>query len=354
MSTQDSRVGTFIAGKYEVLSVLGRGGLGVVYKAKQKHLERMCAVKVLTEKFSEDPNSFQRFEREARIASSLNNDNIISVFDFGLADEGYAYLVMEYAQGEDLDTILGRQGRLEPARAIPLFLCVTTALNFAHVKSVVHRDLKPSNVMISSDENGQELVKLVDFGMAKSFSEVQDNHEQLTAEGRVLGTPAYMSPEQCLGTAVDARTDIYSMGALMYKAITGFPPFSGGSVYSVMTLHVSEPPQPISAIAPDLNVGDLERVIMKCLEKEPEKRYQNAMELRADLEMALLACWSRAGGESNESSSTVLTVVPENMGDFESTHRAAQKGDPTAQYQLALVFVKEPSLDRIILNTSNG
>lgn len=338
MNTQDTRVGTFIAGKYEVLSILGRGGLGVVYKAKQKHLERMCAVKILSEKFSEDPTSFQRFEREARIASSLNNDNIISVFDFGLADEGYAYLVMEYVEGEDLDTILRRQGRVEPARAIPLFLCVTTALTFAHAKSVVHRDLKPSNVMISTDENGQELVKLVDFGMAKSFSEVKDNDEQLTAEGRVLGTPAYMSPEQCLGRPVDARTDIYAMGALMYKVITGFPPFTGGSVYSVMTSHVSEPPQPISVVAPELEVGDLERAIMKCLEKEPDKRYQNAMELRADLEMALVACWSKAGRQSTETSSTVLTVVPENMGDFESTHRAAEKGDPTAQYQLALVF----------------
>lgn len=338
MSTQDSRLGTFIAGKYEVLSVLGRGGLGVVYKAKQKHLERMCAVKVLTEKFSEDPTSFQRFEREARIASSLNNDNIISVFDFGLADEGYAYLVMEYVEGEDLDTILRRQGRVEPARAIPLFLCVTTALNFAHASSVVHRDLKPSNVMISTDEAGQELVKLVDFGMAKSFSETRDNDEQLTAEGRVLGTPAYMSPEQCLGKPVDARTDIYAMGALMYKVITGFPPFSGGSVYSVMTAHVSETPQPISQIAPELDICDLERAIMKCLEKDPDKRYQSAMELRADLEMALVACWSSAGGQDSQTSNTVLTVVPENMGDFESTHRAALKGDPTAQYQLAIVF----------------
>ncbi|MCA9804770.1 MAG: serine/threonine protein kinase, partial [Cyanobacteria bacterium HKST-UBA02] len=194
MST-DTMIGKEISGRYEVLSVLGRGGIGTVYKARQKHLDRLCALKLLFEKHAVESDNLARFEREARVSAGLQHENIVSVFDFGVAEEGFAFLVMELVLGENLETLIQTSGRLEPAAAIPVFLCIANALAYAHERSVVHRDLKPSNVMIARDENGNSQIKLVDFGLAKSFCQDDSN---LTSQGHVLGTPAYMSPEQCL------------------------------------------------------------------------------------------------------------------------------------------------------------
>ncbi len=336
--TSDPLVGKTVGGRYEVLEIIGRGGLGFVYKVRQVHLDRICALKVSSEAVSRDQDGMTRFEREAKLASSLQNDNIVAVYDFGLEDAGFYYLVMEYVDGQNLENILQQQGRLPAERAIPVFLCITNALSFAHSKSIVHRDLKPSNVMITRDVNRQEMVKLLDFGLAKPFTEVTIDND-LTASGIVLGTPAFISPEQCLGGSVDGRTDIYSLGALMYKVLTGHNLFAGTSIYSIMSMHVSEPPRPFSETAPDINVPVLEQCVMKCLSKQPDARYQSALELRADLEMALMACWSQ-GATSTQTVATVLTTRPQDSAEVEAIRSAAAGGDKVSQYQLALVHLE--------------
>jgi len=332
----DSLVGKTIDGKYEVLSILGRGGLGLVLKATQKHLDRLCAVKVLFADLSGDSSGFERFEREAKVATSLASDNIVSVFDFGIAEEGFAYLVMEYIGGESLEQLVGREGRLDPSRAIPLFLCITNALRFAHEKLAIHRDLKPSNVMVARDENGQETVKLVDFGMAKFFDSDSET-QNLTTMGRVQGTPAYMSPEQCLGRELDARSDIYALGCIMYRVLVGALPFSSSSAFEAMNMHVSQPPNPISSVAPDLVLPpSLERCILKCLMKKPEQRYSSVLDLRADLEEALLACWSAYSASVDNTVQNAAMAAPFDSGDSESLKTAANLGNSGAQYMLAM------------------
>lgn len=333
----DSLIGTIIDGKYEVNSIIGRGGLGVVLRATQKHLDRLCAIKVLFSDLSGDPSGFERFAREAKVATSLASDNIVSVFDFGIAEEGFAYLVMEYINGESLEQLVGREGRLEPSRAIPLFLCITNALRFAHDKNAIHRDLKPSNVMVARDENGQETVKLVDFGMAKFFGDSESETQNLTTMGRVQGTPAYMSPEQCLGRELDARSDIYSLGCIMYRVLVGALPFSASSAFEAMNFHVTTPPNPISSVAPDLVLPQtLEHCLMKCLAKKPEHRYKDVAELRADLEVSLLASWSAYTTDADQTVPNANVPVPYDPSDGESLKTAANLGNSGAQYLLAL------------------
>lgn len=335
----DELVGTTIAGKYEILSILGRGGLGVVFKANQKHLDRLCALKMMFSDLQGDPTGFERFEREAKLATSLASDNIVSIYDFGITDEGMAYLVMEYINGESLEQVVQREGRLEPSRAIPLFLCIINALHFAHSKGAIHRDLKPSNVMVARDQTGQDTVKLVDFGMAKYFENGSESLN-LTTMGRIQGSPAYMSPEQCLGRELDSRTDIYSLGCIMYRVIVGALPFAASSPFEAMNMHVSVPPSPVKTTAPDLVLpAGLESCFMKCLAKKKEDRYADISALRADLEMALLACWSAfSSGDITKTVPSSALAAPFDANDAESLKTAASLGNSGAQFQLALAL----------------
>lgn len=338
----DTMIGREISGRYEVLSVLGRGGIGTVYKARQKHLDRLCALKILFEKHALEADNLARFEREARVSAGLQHENIVSVFDFGVAEEGFAFLVMELVLGENLETMIQTSGRLEPAAAIPLFLCITNALAYAHERSVMHRDLKPSNVMIARDENGNSQIKLVDFGLARSFCQDDSN---LTSQGNVLGTPAYMSPEQCLGNPVDGRTDIYSLGILMFRALTGFMPFKAQSTFEAMNCHVNEPPRPVEEVAPHLILPDnLKQCLYKCLQKAPGDRYQNAMELRAGLEEALVSCWSQSAAAGTGIGTIIAGQFASDFShDFskdshETTIEAARSGNMSAQFHLAMAY----------------
>ncbi len=335
----ESMIGTTIAGKYEIQSILGRGGLGVVFKAKQKHLDRLCALKMTFSELKGDTSQFDRFEREAKLATSLSSDNIVSVFDFGIADEGMAYLVMEYINGESLEQIVSREGRLDASRAIPIFLCITNALRFAHERGAVHRDLKPSNVMVARDQTGQDTVKLVDFGMAKYFRDGIDEEQNLTTMGRIQGSPAYMSPEQCLGRDIDSRSDIYSFGCIMYRVLVGALPFSSSSAFEAMNMHVSVPPNPIKSVAPDLILpAGLEECLMKCLAKKREDRYPDVETLRADLEMALLASWTAySSGGVTQTVPSAAMATNFDPGDTASLTSAAALGNSGAQYQLAML-----------------
>jgi serine/threonine-protein kinase len=283
-NAQDLLVGMTLASKYYVLSVLGYGGMSVVYKGKQLGKSRIVAVKTLRVQGLSDERTIKRFQREAELLSHLNHPRIVQVSHYGTTARGQPYFVMDYLTGVNLSDLLKQQGPLPALRVKDIFSQVCGAVDHAHRCGVVHRDLKPGNIMlIGRDENG-DMVKVVDFGIARFEEEAQ----RLTRMGEVWGSPIYMSPEQCTGTALDARSDIYSIGICMYEALTGRVPYLGKNYVETMSLQIMADPKPFSQVCPGvLFPPDLERVVRKTLEKEPDRRYQTMSELRADLEQAL-------------------------------------------------------------------
>jgi serine/threonine-protein kinase len=250
-----------------------------VYLATDRVLERQVAVKVLSPSDAQDPLFVERFRREARAAARLSHPNIVAVFDSG-SDADQPYLVMEYVPGESLAQLLHRQGRLAPGRAVGLAIQVCAALAAAHAQGLVHRDIKPANVLVGED--GQ--VKVADFGIVKAAAATA-----LTGTGTVLGTAAYLSPEQAQGHPVDARSDLYGLGCVLYELLCGSPPFGSGvdrSPVAIATRHVRELPEPPSARNPQVNPA-LEAVVLTALAKDPAERYQSAVELHHALERVL-------------------------------------------------------------------
>src|ERR687892_209294 len=271
--------GWILGGRYQLDSLLGVGGMAKVYLASDRVLERQVAVKVLSPPYAQDPSFVERFRREARSAARLSHPNIVAVFDSG-SDADQPYLVMEYVAGQSLAELLARQGRLAPRRAAELAVQVCAALAAAHAQGLVHRDVKPANVLVGDD--GQ--VKVADFGIAKAAATAT-----LTGTGTVLGTAAYLSPEQAQGVPVDARSDLYSLGCVLYELLCGSPPFGSGPdspQVAVASRHVSEPPEPPSARNLQVDPG-LDAVVLTALAKDPAQRYQRAVELRDALEHVL-------------------------------------------------------------------
>jgi serine/threonine protein kinase len=246
--------GRILDGRYQLGSLLGAGGMARVNLATDRVLERQVAVKVLSPSDAQDPVFVERFRREARAAARLSHPNIVAVFDSG-SDADQPYLVMEYVPGQSLAQLLARQGRLAPRRAVELAIQVCAALAAAHAQGLVHRDIKPANVLVSPD--GQ--VQVSDFGIVKAAAATT-----LTGTGTVLGTAAYLSPEQAQGGPVDARSDLYGLGCVLYELLCGSPPFGSGadrSPVAVATRHVSEPPEPPSARNPQVDPA-LEAVVL--------------------------------------------------------------------------------------------
>lgn len=278
----DPLVGTVFADKYQILKVLGSGGMSVIYQARHKYMERICAVKLLHPFLLQDAAMFQRFQYEAKAASTLNHPNVVGVHDFGITSDGRAYLVMDYLSGEDLSSILEREIILPEPQAREIFRQACMGLDHAHSKGVIHRDLKPSNLFLEPQEDNTIIVKLVDFGIAK-ISTGQDGSQSgqnLTRTGEVFGSPLYMSPEQCAGKSLDARSDIYSFGCLMYEALAGKTPLIGNTALDTMHMHLREVPQRPSEAAPRIVIShELELVVMRCLEKRPEDRFESVAEL---------------------------------------------------------------------------
>jgi serine/threonine protein kinase len=281
---RDPLVGTVFAERYEILSVLGTGGMSVVYKARHRYMDRLVAVKLLLSHLVLDNSAIQRFQQEAQAASSLGHQNIIAVYDFGVTPENQAFLVMDYLDGENLADVLERDGKIPPSRAIDVFRQVCDGLEHAHRKGIIHRDLKPSNLVLMTQEDGSELVKLVDFGIAKFLPQEGKMRQQLTHTGQVFGSPLYMSPEQCVGAKLDARSDLYSLGCLMYEALTGVHPLKGATSFETMNRHVKSKPLPFAQVAPDAAIPEeLQAIVAKCLEKDPANRFQSAAEIRQSL-----------------------------------------------------------------------
>ncbi|HLI55049.1 MAG TPA: Stk1 family PASTA domain-containing Ser/Thr kinase [Acidimicrobiales bacterium] len=258
--------------RYEIVRHIARGGMAQVYLARDLLLDRPVALKVLFPELSVDQSFVERFRREAKAAANLSHPNIVSVYDWGQGDSTY-YIVMEYVDGPTLSQLL-RSGPLEPERAAAIAADVAAALEFAHRRGVIHRDVKPGNVLI--DERGN--VKVADFGIARAAG-TSDN---LTQTGSVMGTATYFSPEQAQGYAVDPRSDVYSLGVVLYEMVTGQPPFSGDNPVSIAYKHVKEAPVRPSLVNPAVPAA-LDAVIMKALAKDPAERYQSAEALRSDL-----------------------------------------------------------------------
>lgn len=268
--------------KYELISRLGHGGMGVIYKARQRDTNEVIALKVLHSHLLNDMESKKRFEQEAAACRDLKHRNLITMLEFGFSKHGQPYMTMEYLEGNPLTALIERKGRLEVRKFINIFTQICDGLNHAHQKGVVHRDVKPSNIMIIRSEAGVDIAKILDFGIAKRH--VEENRDHLTPTGNVLGSPAYIAPEQCAGAEADPRSDIYSLGCVMYEALTGNPPFVHDSAIKVLLMQLSDTPQPLGIVVPDADIPmELETIIMRCLEKDPNARYQNATELGADL-----------------------------------------------------------------------
>ena len=267
-----------LGGRYQVVRHLARGGMAEVYLAHDQLLDRRVAVKLLFPELAQDGSFVERFRREARAAAGLNHHNIVSVYDFG-EDDGSYYIVMEYVDGRTLRDIIRSDGPLEPARAAEVGADVAAALAVAHHHGIIHRDVKPGNVLVAGAErNGVGTVKVADFGIARAG----DPRESLTMTGAVMGTATYLSPEQAQGHPIDHRSDLYSLGIVLYEMLAGRPPFSGDSPVAIAYRHLSENPLPPSthnaAIPPALDAA-----VLRAMEKDPDARYESAGQLRADL-----------------------------------------------------------------------
>lgn len=263
--------GTILDGRYRIVGQLGRGGMGHVYAAVHVALDQQVAIKVLHPRLAEDERFRARFLQEARAASRIRHPNVVEIRDFGTARNGPVYFVMEYLSGHDLSEELCKQGSLPWARARNILVQAASALQAAHAKQIIHRDIKPGNCFLFDDEDAGlvDVVKLVDFGIAKVGDALG---KRLTVSGEILGTIRYMSPEQARCEPLDARSDIYSLGAMAYEILTGMPPFRGSDALHVITAHLEEEPEPVRRLAPEVPAA-VDAMVLKMLAKAPEDRY---------------------------------------------------------------------------------
>ncbi len=276
--------GDTIAHRYEVESCLGAGGMGEVYLAQHITLQRKCAVKILDPKLLQDDAVRKRLEAEAQICASLTHPNIVSVFDFGITDDNRPFLVMEFVEGIDLKDYLQRSGgSLEYKCILKLLLQIVDALAQSHAAAIIHRDLKPGNILIRNPFLADELVKIVDFGIAKST--VSGGELQyLTRTGELLGSPSYMSPEQIHGEAIDGRSDVYSLGCVLYEMLTGKQLFRRSSMIAALEANLKEsPPAEVPGVTDDWQKNRLYKIMLKCLAKSPNDRYQTMDELKREI-----------------------------------------------------------------------
>lgn len=276
----------YLASKYEFITVTGSGGMSVVYKARRHDTGEIVAIKMMHSLLMNE-QAMKRFQQEAKAITSLRHPNIINVHDFGVSEHGQPYMVMDFIDGNTLADVIKEKGGLTIDESLHRFIQLCDALEHAHEVGVLHRDLKPSNIMISSRDGNFADARIVDFGIAKLLDKEEEQADEghLTKTGELFGSPLYMSPEQCRGSQVDARSDIYSMGCVMYETLTGKPPLKGASVVETFVLQMSEVPLPMSEMCPGrVFPEDLETVIAKTLAKNPDDRFQTM----TDLEYALM------------------------------------------------------------------
>jgi len=269
--------GGIFAEKYEIVRFIGSGGISTIYLARHLHMNRNVALKLLKGNYSTDTKCVQRFQRESQATCKLIHPNIVSVFDFGISQEGQPYIIMDYLDGASLSECIQKSGAIAWQKSLAIFIQICEALEYAHENGVLHRDLKPANIMLIEQSGKTPVAKIVDFGLAKTL----ESSAELTKTGELLGSPTYMSPEQCRGEQADVRSDIYCLGSLMYECVAGRPAIVATNVYETIMLQISGPMPEIpaeSAVPPWL-----ENCILKAMAKEPAQRQQSATELLTEL-----------------------------------------------------------------------
>ena len=284
-NAQGDLLGSVIADRYHILKKLGEGGMGTVYLAEHVKMGRRAALKVMNPGMNQDPDAIARFNREAANASRLNHPNVCAIYDFGETPEGLIYLAMEFIEGESLTSLIEKNGTLAAPRAASIIHQAADALSVAHDYGIVHRDLKPDNIMISRNRDGSDLVKVVDFGIAKASS---SDAQKVTKTGLVVGTPEYMSPEQLAGDKLDGRSDIYSLGLVAFNCLTGKLPFPSNSAQEAMIMRLTDFPKTLAEIKPDMEWPvELQNVMDKALARDADERYQKAADFGREMAKAV-------------------------------------------------------------------
>lgn len=297
-------VGSIIADRYHVLKKLGEGGMGAVYLAEHVKMGRKSAVKVMNPGMANDPDAISRFNREAANASRINHPNVCAVYDFGETPDGMIYLAMEFIEGKSLTAIIHEAGALPPVRAAEITRQASEALAVAHDMGIVHRDLKPDNIMLATGRDGSDVVKVVDFGIAKAAN---SEAQKVTKTGLVVGTPEYMSPEQLAGDKLDGRSDTYSLALVAFNMLTGRLPFPANTVQESMIMRLTDSPRPLSEMKPEVAWSpEIQAVMDRALARDVAGRYQSASEFGRELVRAVEVM----GAAASEGGATAVMSPP--------------------------------------------
>jgi serine/threonine-protein kinase len=328
-------IGTVLSGRYKLEAKLGSGGMSTVYLARDTTLDRQVAVKVMHREMSEQADQLERFRQEARAVAKLSHPNVVAVIDAG-EDGGHPYIVFEYVEGETLKQRINRIGALEPQEALAYAIEVARGLTVAHARNMVHRDIKPQNVLIDAEGRA----KLTDFGISRQLEQ-----DGMTATGRVLGTTDYVAPEQAMGHPVDQRSDVYSLGVVLYEMLVGQVPFSADSQVGVAMKHVNEDLPDVQQRRPELSAAAA-MVVERATAKDPNDRYQSVGELIDDLSTALEVEAARAGSTTGEATSVLEAVPP--------TERKLSSGGHRSRVAALLLLLAAAGVLAAVLLISSG
>jgi serine/threonine-protein kinase len=332
-------IGSVIADRYHITKKLGEGGMGAVYLGEHVRMGRMSAIKVISQAMSQDPEAIARFNREAANAARISHPNVCAIYDFGETPEGVIYLAMEYIQGEALTDLLEREGALSLDRSARILRQVADALQVAHDIGIVHRDLKPDNIMITRGRDGSDVVKVVDFGIAKAMG--SDSDQKVTKTGLVVGTPEYMSPEQLSGDQLDGRSDVYSLGLVLFRMMTGRLPFQAETAQEVMIKRLTDDPMRLADADASRNFPTpLQRALDRALARMPAERYQRAAVFGDDVVTAV----------------TGATAIPRQGPGVEGATQVIGSRPPQGSdtSQLPSTRVSEPALPTVTAQPAAG
>jgi serine/threonine protein kinase len=326
--------GMIIRNKYQILDQIGVGGMGVVYRGKHLTFNEVCAIKIVNDVIAGDANFLQRFQTEAVVTRKLRHPNAVRVDDFDYTEDGRPFIVMELVEGKNIGETLQSDGPFRVPRALRIATQAARALGVAHKLGVVHRDIKPANILLTTDEQGQEIAKVLDFGIAKLREVAGSDQPGMTMTGMVVGTPLYMSPEQFMGKKaageIDGRTDIYSLGVVLYQMVTAQLPFDGDTPYALMLQHIQGTVRPPHELAPDLHIPEaLSRVILKAIDKAREQRFQTAEEFIAAMDEV-----ANVGGEFWADAVVEESQTPDSpVAKTQTTNVAARASTQPSQTQ---------------------
>jgi serine/threonine protein kinase len=346
-SSHEFQPGMIIRNKYEILARIGIGGMGAVYKGRHVTFNEFCAIKVVNDSIAGDANFLQRFQTEAVVTRKLRHPNAVRVDDFDYTDDGRPFIVMELVEGRNVGEILQAEGPFRVPRAVRIATQAARALGAAHKLGFVHRDIKPGNIILTVDEQGQETAKVLDFGIAKLRQAAGDAQTGMTMTGMVVGTPLYMSPEQFMGKKageeIDGRTDLYSLGVVLYQMVTARLPFEGDTLYSIMMQHMQGTVRPPDELVPELKIPpELSKVILKSIDKSRDLRFQNAEQFIAALDQV-----------GSDTPSRVCVVGGSTGAPNPASKSPQNVQGPPAPVQSSQVPIPPPSSGSVVLQSTD-